>query len=202
MSRAVDLISHAEKEEEPKMPDQMTKAGLLETLHAERSRWETLLTEVGEARMTTPILASWWSIKDIIAHIAWHERQTAAVLQPDPGRRLVRDWLWVSSESRRNAVLFAESRDRALPEVLADAHQAFAQLVAAVEALTSKDRADHHRFPNTPPGWLPWHFIAGHSYEHYREHMPSIRAWLATLELEADQTGEHALATRVWNARN
>jgi hypothetical protein len=202
MSHGVERIISAKKEEEPDMPDQLTKAALLATLQTERSRWETLLTEVGEARMTTPILASWWSIKDIIAHIAWHERQTAAVLQPDPGRRLVRDWLWVSAESRRNAVLFAESRDRALSEVLADAHQAFTQLVATVEALTAKDLADLHRFPNTPPGWQPWHFIADHSYEHYREHMPSIRAWIATLEPEAGQSGEYPLATRVWNARN
>jgi hypothetical protein len=184
------------------MPNQMTKASLLETLHAERSRWEALLTEVGKARMTTPILASWWSVKDIIAHIAWHEWQTAAVLQPYPGRRLVRDWLWVSAAARRNAVLFAESRDRSLPEVQTDAHQAFAQMVAAVEALTARDLTDHHRFPNTPPGWQPWSFIAGHSYEHYREHMLSIRAWLATLEPEAAKPGEHVLATRVWNARN
>ena len=202
MSRAVDPLINAKKEEEPNMPDQMTKAGLLETLHTERGRWEALLTEVGEARMTTPLLASWWSMKDIIAHVAWHEQQTAAVLQPDPGCRLVRDWLWVSAESKRNAVLFAESRDHSLPEVLADARQVFAQLVAAVDALTANDLADLHRFPNTPPGWQPWHFIAGHSYEHYREHMPSIRAWLATLEPAADKTGEHALATRVWNARN
>jgi Protein of unknown function (DUF1706) len=197
MSRAVGPLSKAKKEEEPNMPDQMTKASLLETLHSERSRWEALLTEVGEARMTTPILASWWSVKDIIAHVAWHERQTAAVLQPDPGRRLVRDWLWVSAESKRNAVLYTESRDRALPEVQADAHQAYAQLVAAVEALMAKDLADLHRFPNTPPGWQPWSFIAGHSYEHYREHMPSIRAWLDTLEPEADTTDERAVAARV-----
>src|SRR5215210_7365241 len=100
------------------MLDEMTKAQLLETLRAERSRWEALLAEVGEARMTTPLPASWWSIKDVIAHVAWHEQQTAAVLQPYPGRYLVKDWLWLLTPAKRNAILFTENRDRPLPEVL------------------------------------------------------------------------------------
>ena len=78
-----------------------------------------------------------------------------------------------------------ESRDRALPEVQTPAHHAFAQLVAAVETLTPKDLADHYRFPNPPPNCPPWHFIAGHAYEHYQEPMPSMRAWLAPLEERA-----------------
>jgi hypothetical protein len=133
--------------------------------------------------MTTPLPATWWSIKDIIAHIAWHEQQTAAVLQPYPGRGLVRDWLWLSTPTKRNAILFTESQNRSLPEVRAAARQVFVQMVAAVEALTEKDLRDARRFPDIPPAWQPWSFIAGHSYEHYREHTPGIRAWLDTLGL-------------------
>jgi hypothetical protein len=39
-----------------------------------------------------------------------------------------------------------------------------------------------------PPGWTPWQFIAVHSYEHYREHTPALRAWLDTTAPDADQT--------------
>jgi hypothetical protein len=165
MSRAVDPRINAKKEEEPNMPDQMTKAGLLETLHTERGRWEALLTEVGEARMTEEILASWWTVKDVIVHVMWYERQTAEALQPDTPQHPGREWLWELTADKRSAVLYTEVRDRPLAEIRADAHQVFAQLVATVEALSEEEVQDPHSFPNMPPGWQVWHFIGRHSYE-------------------------------------
>jgi hypothetical protein len=30
-----------------------------------------------------------------------------------------------------------------------------------------------------PEDWEPWQVIAGNTYEHYQEHIPDIRDWLA-----------------------
>lgn len=161
------------------MANEMTKTQVLDTLHAERSRWEALLAEVGTARMTEQLGTNRWSVKDIMAHVTWHEQQTAAVLSAptvNPGR----DWLWELSEDKRNAILFTEYRGRPLADVRADAQQGFTHLVGAVEALSEADVRDPLRFPGTPPTWQPWSLIAGHSYEHYRQHTADIRAWLDT----------------------
>src|SRR4051812_43923486 len=115
------------------MPDETTKASVLAQLQAERSRWETLLAEVGEARMTTPILASWWSVKDIMTHITWYELQTAEALQPNTPPAPAREWLWELTVDKRNALLYTEYRDQPLAEVRANAQRVFAQLVATVE---------------------------------------------------------------------
>jgi hypothetical protein len=160
------------------MSETMTKAQVLDTLRTERRRWEALLAEVGDARMTEEILASWWTIKDVIAHVMWYEQQTAEALQPALRHQPTRDWLWDLTADKRNAILYTESRDRPLAEIQAEAQQAFAHLVTAIEDLTEAEIRDPARFPNLPPGWQPWHFIARHSYEHYREHTPRIRAWL------------------------
>src|SRR5690242_20483531 len=103
------------------MHDEMTKAQVLDALRSERSRWEALLAEVGDARMTEQMLASWWSIKDMMAHITWYEQQTAELLQPHTRHRPTRDWLWDLSANKRNALLFTEARDRPLAEVRAEA---------------------------------------------------------------------------------
>lgn len=178
MSRAVDPLLKAKKEEEPKMRNETTKAQVLAALRAEQVQWEALLTEVGEARMTEEILASWWSVKDIIAHVTWYEQQTTEALQPGTSQPAGREWLWELPADKRNAILYAEARDRPLAEIRADAHRVFAQLVATVEALSEEEVQDPHSFPTMPPGWQVWRFIGRHSYEHYREHMPRIRAWL------------------------
>lgn len=175
------------------MRNEMTKAQVLAALRAEQIQWEALLAEVGEARMSEEILASWWSIKDIIAHVMWYEQQTAEALQPDTPQHPGREWLWELTADKRNAVLYTEARARPLAEIRADAHEVFAQLVATVEALSEEEVRDPHSFPNMPPGWQIWHFIARHSYEHYREHMPRIRAWLDLLGPEVDMPAERAV---------
>jgi hypothetical protein len=160
------------------MDQELTKTQVLDTLQAERRKWDALLAEVGEARMTEPIEGGWWSVKDIIDHIAWHEQQIAAVLQPHTPAPAIRRWLWDLLPDKRNAILFTERRARALPEVLADAQQAFEHLVAAVQALTPEDVRAVQALPNIAPAGQPWKLVANHSYTHYQHHMPSIRAWL------------------------
>lgn len=162
------------------MDEELTKDQVLDTLNTERSRWEAVLAEVGEARMTEPIRGGWWSVKDIVAHVAWHEQQIAAVLQTHTMQPATRRWLWELLPDKRNAIVFTEQRDRALPEVLTTAQEAFRQLVTTVQALTTEDVREVQSFPNIPPDWQPWKLIADHSYRHYQQHTASIRAWLDT----------------------
>lgn len=153
----------------------MDKATFLETLRTKRAEWETLLAGVDEARMTQPGPAGEWSLKDIIAHVTWGEREMVGMLQ---ARALVGSDLWNVSQDERNAAVFAQNRSRALPEVLAEAQQVHAQLLEALEGVTDEDLNDAGRFQHMPAAWIPWQVIAGNSYWHYDEHSPSIRAWL------------------------
>ncbi len=153
----------------------MKKALFLETLRTKRAEWEALLAEVGEARMTQPGFAGDWTLQDVIAHVTWGEREMVGVLQ---ARALVGSDLWGVSQTERNAAVYAQNRDRALPEVLAEAVQVHAQLVEELEKLSDEDLNDARRFQQMPAQWLPWQVIASNSYGHYDEHSPSIRAWL------------------------
>ncbi len=48
----------------------MNKAEFLERQRRARAEWEALLAEVGPDRMTRPGTAGYWSVKDVIAHVA------------------------------------------------------------------------------------------------------------------------------------
>jgi hypothetical protein len=162
------------------MDAKLTKAQVLATLQTERRAWDALLAEIGEARMSAPLPGRQESPKDIMAHVAWYEQETAAVLQAGP-QPAERDWLWQIPEYQRNLVLYREQQQRPLAEVRAAAQAAFAQLLAAVQALDADTAHDPARFPTMPATWTPWQFIAAHSYEHYRAHTPALRAWLDSL---------------------
>ena len=156
----------------------MDKAPFIETLHTGRTEWEALLAEVGEVRMLQPGAAGEWSVKDVIAHVMWSEREMVGVMQ---AHALVGSDLWDLPEDERNAVVFAEQRDQPLHDVLSEEQQVYAQFLEAVQALSDEDFTDPHRFREMPEQWLPWQILAGCSFAHYRQHTPSIRAWLSSM---------------------
>ncbi len=155
----------------------MDKATFIETLHAGRAEWQALLAEVGEARMLQPGAAGEWSVKDVIAHVMWSEREMVGVMQT---HALVGSDLWDLPEDERNAIMVTEKRDQPLQEVLTEEQQVYAQFLEAVQALSDEDFTDPRRFREMPEQWLPWRILAGCSFAHYRQHTPSIRAWLSS----------------------
>jgi uncharacterized protein (TIGR03083 family) len=154
----------------------LNRAQLLDTIRAERGRWDAILSGIDEKRMSEPGVAGAWSVKDIVAHITWSERETVGMLQ---ARALVGSDLWELPQDQRNAAVFEMNRQRQLYDVLTEARDVFQQLLDAVEALTDEDLVDPKRFRGMPGEWQPWRVIASNSYEHYAHHARDIRSWLA-----------------------
>ena len=159
------------------MPDQMTKAQYMEMLHTERARWDALLDEVGEARMTEPGVAGKWSVKDVIAHVTWSEREMVGVLRE---RALGGSELWRVNEDERNAAVYEQNRDRPLDEVLRESREVYQQLLELLEDVTDEDLNDNSRFRNMIPGVPLWQLLDGNTAHHYRAHASGVRAWLDT----------------------
>jgi hypothetical protein len=157
----------------------MDKTSFLDSLKTERARWDALLAQVGEARMTVPGAEGEWSVKDIIAHVSWFEREMVDVLR---AHALVGSELWNLPQDQRNTAVFEQNRDRALHDVLGESQRMFPQLLELVEALSDEDLNDPGRFAGMPNDWLPWKIIAGNTYTHYPDHGASIRAWLDRLD--------------------
>lgn len=155
----------------------MDKATFVQALTEARAQWDALLAEVGQERMLDPGAAGKWSVKDIIAHILWSEREMAPIIQT---HILDGSELWNLPQDDRNEVVYQQNRDRPIEEILAEAQQVYAQLFEAVQTLSDEDLNDPYRFKNMPEDWVPWRIIAGCSFDHYRDHSRSIREWLAT----------------------
>ena len=127
--------------------------------------------------MTESGVVGEWSVKDVIAHITWHEREMVGVLR---ARALVGSDLWNLPLDQRNAAIFEQNRHRPLSDVLTEAQQIFPHLVELVQTLDDQDLIDPSRFAQMPADWQPWQVIASNSFEHYRAHIPDLRAWLNT----------------------
>ncbi len=167
------------------MAETMTRADVLERLRRDRANWEAALAEAGEARMTEPGAAGEWSVKDVVAHVAFYVQftadqleamargETGMVLRPDQPRDVQ-----VEDMHARNAAVYRMNRDRPLHELLDEDRHEYARLLTAIELLPESTLNDTQSYP-----WLEgiavWQLIDGNSWGHYAEHSAGIRAWLA-----------------------
>ena len=155
----------------------MDKTTFINTLEHAHADWEALLAQVGKDLMLQSGAAGKWSVKDVIAHITWGELELVLVIRT---HILTGSELWDLSEDERNEIVYQQNRDRPLHEIITEEQQAYAQLLQAAQTLSDEDLNDPRRFKDMPQDWIPWRIFAGCSFQHYRDHMPSIREWLAT----------------------
>jgi uncharacterized protein (TIGR03083 family) len=153
----------------------MDKIRFLDMLLTERAEWDQVLSRIDEVRMSVPGVAGEWSVKDVVAHVTWYEREMVGVLT---AHALAGSDLWDLPTDERNQMLFEQNRQRPLGDVLAEARQVFDQLLAAMRSLSDEDLVDPGRFRDMPADWVPWQILAGNTYEHYRDHLPGLREWL------------------------
>jgi uncharacterized protein (TIGR03083 family) len=152
----------------------MTRERMLMLLRAARAAWDALLDSIPRGRMAEPMMGD-WSIKDIVAHVTWGEREMIPVMRE---RALRGSELWNLPQDERNRRVVAESWDRPLEDVLTEHREVYAALVAEVEKLSDEDLTDPSRYENMPAEWTLWQLIAGNTFDHYPEHAGPIREWL------------------------
>ena len=161
-----------------------TKGQVLAAIERERNDWETLLVEVGEARMLEPGAMGGWTFKDLAAHITgWRARslqrlEAAANGQPEPSP------VWPAdrqTDDEINDWLHERNQDRLLGEVIGESRESYARLAEIIQMLPGDALNDPHRFPWLEGNALGPAIISGVLFSHFHEeHEPQIRRWLAS----------------------
>ncbi len=150
----------------------MNKTEFITKIRSARQEWESALAGLDEAQMLQPRTCGDWSIKDVIAHITWYEREMVGVLE---AHALIGSDLWNLPLEQRNAAIHAVNKDRPLRDVLAEAKLVSGDLLRLLPTLSEADLSDASRFPGMSAEWLPWEVIASNTFEHYADHLAEIR---------------------------
>jgi uncharacterized damage-inducible protein DinB len=149
---------------------------LIANIQNEREGWQALIEQIDQERLTSPGVAGSWSVKDIIAHITWFEREMVSLVK---AHALVGSELWNLPTDERNAAIYEEIRGASLDRVLEDSAQVHQQILELLPTLSDKDLTNPESFPDMPPDWQPWLIIAQNTYEHYQQHIPDLEKWIA-----------------------
>lgn len=162
------------------MSDPQTIAELVEVMKMERANWTALLLEIGVSRLADPGVEGDWSIKDIVAHLTHYENAVAdwltALLNGAP--KPPAEFAGLSMDER-NALIYERHHTRSLAEVLADSERAFKRSIDVVRRLRDEQLHDLEFTRRFGVDYSAHDLIEGDTYGHYREHITSVRAWLA-----------------------
>ena len=172
------------------MTDQPTapqsKTELLQRMREGRAAWDALLMPIPDGALTEALLPDGWSVKDLIAHVAAYENWTAAQIRAANEGRVPTDMELYGVEElppdplgwdldRQNAAIYERYKEMPLDEVRAFSTRAFADLLAAVTAMSEADLAK----PGTPSWPLEASLLSvlpEQSYAHYEQHAADLRA--------------------------
>jgi hypothetical protein len=154
----------------------MNATELAALIRATGAELELLLSRLTVAEMNQPGAVGVWSVKDALAHIAFWERHAANVVKD--ARHGETPLLDVEDETEsRNASVVAQYYLAPMGAVIARWNEAREDLLDQIAGLAEIDLNAPDRFPwNEGQSLLDR--IAANSYEHEREHIEQIRAWM------------------------
>lgn len=151
------------------------KKDVINTLLYARRDWDKFLDQVDEPRMLQPGVCGPWSVKDIIVHVTWYEREMEELFRT---RRLEGSPLWELEPDLRNEKIFQENQFRSLDEVKQESLRVFAHLLTALEDLEPQDLLDPARIEGMPADWQPIEILASNTWSHYSDHIKHIQEFL------------------------
>jgi hypothetical protein len=153
----------------------MSPAEFIERVRSARERWDAAVARVPAERMEEPGVAGTWSVKDIMAHITWFEREMIGLVE---AKAFVGSDLWQLTPHDRNNEIHELNRNRSLAEIQMEGKLVFGVLVNALGKLSDNDLADTKNFPGMPPDWVPEDIFAQNTFEHYDAHAEGLTRWL------------------------
>jgi len=163
-----------------------SKIALIERMREGREVWDSLISQVPDSAITEPALPGGWSVKDLMAHVAAYENWTAAQIRAANERREPTNLELYGVEDvpedpegwdldRVNAAIYDRYAAVSLAEVRTFAEHAFADLVAAVEAVPNPDLVAPDAQSWTG-GETLLELVPRQSYAHYEHHLDDLRA--------------------------
>ena len=160
--------------------DPLTVSDLIDLVEETFDSWMHLLESVPGNKWEKAGVSGDWSLKDVIAHITWHEEQMVTVME---ARALVGSEWWELPTHERNAKIYAANKFVPLQDVLNNAASVHRQLVAQIGALNDSDLNEPGQFAGMPDNWLLGDILAENTYLHYGDHAASVAKWISAQEL-------------------
>jgi hypothetical protein len=154
-----------------------SKAQMLKAIRQERQKLETVLQGLTDADMVKAPASGEWSVKDILAHIAFWEQffiqRYRAGLRGE--KQVMPEWSKSGVLNDINKEVYERNLKRKLSDVKKSFHASYKLIFDAVEQIPEEDMFAPAKYDWTGKNTLA-DYIVGNTSEHYAEHLAMIDA--------------------------
>ena len=158
----------------------MTRGQVLQAIKDNYAQFLEAIAGLDDDALTKPPLVEWWTIKDLLGHVAMWE-QVAIKFIAEYKQDGLPKILGMDNDDTINAYNKREAtirRDWSLARVRAEFDAAHRNLIAAIQSLSDADLAKQLPAPWGKGDNLE-KLIAINSYQHNPEHIEQIKQWRA-----------------------
>jgi hypothetical protein len=148
------------------------KTWLIDHIRTTRADFDACVHQLPVEKLNQPAAPGGMTTKEVIYHIAWHDRQMTGMLRT---RALAGSPWWDLPTDQRNANIQAEAAPLPVQQVLDYADAAIAELLAALQDLPAEALDNPSFFAGMPEDWSPADILAQNTYEHYLDHIEDMK---------------------------
>jgi uncharacterized damage-inducible protein DinB len=148
----------------------VTKNDVLNLIRLRWQGWEEALKAFPDDMLQTPVVKD-WSVKDIAAHITWHDREMLAVIKT---RKLSGSEWWNLSTDERNRLIYEQHKDVPLQEVFKQHRGIHRELVREIDKLNDNILNDPGEIKKMLPGYKLWILLEENTWFHYWLHTEDL----------------------------
>ena len=150
--------------------NRVSKADVLRLISYWRGQWIKARDAIPREQMAQPLIDG-WSIKDMMAHLTWYDREIAKVLKERPRDRT--GW-WNLSRDERNQHIFQHHQPQPLEEVFREHEESFSALINEIEKLGDEDLNASALIWQMPPVTKLWMMLEENTWFHYMMHTEAL----------------------------
>jgi hypothetical protein len=108
----------------------LKKETFLKKIKYRRRNWNRIIDQISERGLNTEIIQKNWYLKDVIAHISWYDKQIVDALMK---RSILENKFIFMSFQDRNALIYNNSQEKTLSELLKESRTIFGKLITEIE---------------------------------------------------------------------
>ena len=144
---------------------------MLKKMLYKRKQWDLTIDSVFTKRVENELVTQKWYLKDIIAHITWYERELLDALEK---RSTAESKFWNMDVEKRNEMIFENTQDQTLTDLLADSKISFDNLVKMIETISDEDLNSDIYIKRKEGTRITHDFIGGITFWHYEDHEDAL----------------------------
>ena len=145
----------------------LKKETLLKKLRYKRTQWDSTIDKIIKKGLENEIITKKWILKDIISHITWYEKELIKAIED---KTIAESEFWNMSYDERNELIYNETKEKTLEEILKESATINKILLEKIEKLSDEELNSDVFIKRKTNTRVTHNFIGGITFWHYEDH--------------------------------